>query len=238
MQQRTYIKNFKKNGYVVIRNFISKSSQDKLSKDLIFSFQKNLKLKSINEKNIHRILHNLERNSDYDGMYNSVKKFHQSNSFKNTVEKIVVFSNNIFKKKFKVINLGMAQGMNNSNRTSYKWHQEKSYYKNKNTLHFQFPILNKCNKKNGTMSVLKKSHLLGRVKKTKFFKKHNKSVSSKTPKNINKILKQFSEQFINLKKSDLILFHENLLHRSNKNFTNKVRFAGIVRVQERLNRVK
>ena len=40
MQRKTYKKNFEKNGYVIIRNFISKSSQDKLSKDLIFSFQK------------------------------------------------------------------------------------------------------------------------------------------------------------------------------------------------------
>ena len=85
--------------------------------------------------------------------------------------------------------------------------------------------------------MFEKSHLLGKDKKNKILKNIINLYHQKH-QNINKILKQFSEQFINLKKSDLILFHENLLHRSNKNFTNKVRFAWNCKSSRKTNRVK
>ena len=57
----------------------------------------------------------------------------------------------------------MAIGLNdNLKRISYDWHQEKPYYSDITTIHFQFPILNQCTKKNGTMSVLSGSHKIDR----------------------------------------------------------------------------
>ena len=43
--------------------------------------------------------------------------------------------------------------------------------------------------------------------------------------------KYFKEKFLNMNIGDVCIFHENLIHRSNINKTNKVRFAGINRQQ-------
>ena len=58
-----------------------------------------------------------------------------------------------------------------------------------------------------------------------------KSVYSYTPKNIRKIEKKFTENSINMNIKDIVVFSENVLHRSNKNLTNKIRFAGTIRHQ-------
>lgn len=44
-------------------------------------------------------------------------------------------------------------------------------------------------------------------------------------------IKKFVEKFIIMKLKDIVVFDENVLHRSNKNLTNKIRFAGTVRYQ-------
>ena len=129
------------------------------------------------------------------------------------------------------INAGLNIGIKDSKRTAYRWHQEKPYYKNISTIHFQFPILNAFSKKNGTMSVLSGSHKLGFIKKTITSQQHKKSVYSYIPKDIRKIEKKFVEKSIIMKLKDIVVFDENVLHRSNKNLTNKIRFAGTVRCQ-------
>ena len=79
------------------------------------------------------------------------------------------------------------------------------------------------------MSVLSGSHKLGFVKKITTSQPHKKSVYSYIPKNIKKIEKKFVEKAIIMKLKDIVVFDENVLHRSNKNLTNKVRFAGTAR---------
>ena len=129
------------------------------------------------------------------------------------------------------MNAGLNIGIKDSKRTAYGWHQEKPYYKNISTIHFQFPILNAFSKKNGTMSILSGSHKLGFIKKTITNQQHKKSVYSYIPKDIRKIEKKFVEKSIIMKLKDIVVFDENVLHRSNKNLTNKIRFAGTVRYQ-------
>lgn len=48
---------------------------------------------------------------------------------------------------------------------------------------------------------------------------------------INVIAKKFSEKFIYIKLGDLVMFDENVIHKSNINSTNKIRFVGIIRHQ-------
>ena len=43
--------------------------------------------------------------------------------------------------------------------------------------------------------------------------------------------KYFKEKFLNMDLGDVYIFHENIIHKSNINKTNKIRFAGIVRQQ-------
>jgi ectoine hydroxylase-related dioxygenase (phytanoyl-CoA dioxygenase family) len=88
-----------------------------------------------------------------------------------------------------------------------------------------------CARKNGTMSVLTGSHKLGFIKKIAKDQKHKKSVYSYTPVNINRIIKKFKEKFINMRLGDIVMFDENIIHKSNKNSSNKIRFVGIIRHQ-------
>jgi len=81
------------------------------------------------------------------------------------------------------------------------------------------------------MSILSGSHKLGFIKKTITNQRHKKSVYSYIPKDIRKIEKKFVEKSIIMKLKDIVVFDENVLHRSNKNLTNKIRFAGTVRCQ-------
>ena len=65
----------------------------------------------------------------------------------------------------------------------------------------------------------------------RIYKQKNPSVYSYIPKDIRKIEKKFVEKSIIMKLKDIVVFDENVLHRSNKNLTNKIRFAGTVRYQ-------
>lgn len=68
-------------------------------------------------------------------------------------------------------------------------------------------------------------------KEIKKDQKHDKSVYSYTPTNIKKFIKKFNEKFINMKLGDIVMFDENIIHKSNVNSSNKIRFVGIIRHQ-------
>ena len=168
----------------------------------------------------------------YDQLYKALKSYNKTIPFKNIAKRLNKYSKLIFKNNFKYAATGMAVGIGGSKRTSYEWHQEKPYYKNDSTIHYQFPILLPCNKLNGTMSVLVGSNRLGFIKRVNNKKLSKKSINSFIPKNINSIKSRFYEKFINMKLKDIVLFSENIIHRTNKNTSNKVRFAGIIRLKK------
>ena len=59
-----------------------------------------------------------------------------------------------------------------------------------------------------------------------------KSINSFVPKKINIFKKKYPEKYINLNLGDVCIFDENLIHKTNKNITNKIRFAGIIRLKK------
>ena len=81
------------------------------------------------------------------------------------------------------------------------------------------------------MSVLKGSNKLGFIREVTNKKLNKKSINSYVPKDIKKIKKNLPEKFINMHLKDIVLFDENLIHKSNENRTKKVRFAGVVRLK-------
>ena len=60
---------------------------------------------------------------------------------------------------------------------------------------------------------------------------HNKAVNTFVPKNIDKIKASHPEKYLNLSLRDLGLFDQNIIHKSNRNLTDKIRFAGIIRLE-------
>ena len=232
MKNRTYYKNkFSKNGYVIIRNFFNMKEIDLFESHLLRVYSKHLNV-NLNKKTIHSTVLEHENKKNYNTLYKALKSYCKTKPFKLTSVKLRKLSKLFFDNNYKHITSGMAIGMNKSKRTSYNWHQEKPYYKDISTIHYQFPIFNACKSSNGTMSVLAGSHNLGFIKKVNNIKLSKKSINSYIPKEIKTIKNKYSEKFINMNLKDIVLFNENLIHRTNNNISNKVRFAGIIRLRE------
>ena len=228
MDLNQYSYRYLTNGYCIIKNFLNKSELKQCRDEIIKSYKKELN-NQINYNNIDKLLHFHEKKKDWDKMYIALKNASKSAPFKKISKKFKSLSKKIFKLNTKTINVGYAIGMKATNRTSYDWHQEKSYYSQIETIHYQFPFFRSLNKKNGTMSFLEKSHILGTIKNLRNNKRHKKAISTLIPNDIKNIKNFCDEKFLNIKLGDVCIFHQNIIHRSNSNMTSKIRFAGIVR---------
>lgn len=219
-------------GYIVLKGILSKKDLDDCKKQLLISYKKIFN-KELDYKNLHVFLTKCERNKEWDKMYVAFKEVCKSKSFYNISKKLEIFSKNFFNVKTKPVTASYAIGIKNSKRTSYNWHQEKTYYSKikKDTFHYQFPFFEKCSKSNGTMSVLEGSHTIGRILDYTCSRKFKKGVPSYIPKDIKLMKKHFKEKYLNMDLGDICIFHENIVHKTNVNKTNKIRFAGIIRQQ-------
>ena len=81
------------------------------------------------------------------------------------------------------------------------------------------------------MSVLKSSHELGEIKKVKNIKLTKKSINTFKPSNIQKIKNKYVEKHITMNLGDACMFNENIVHRSNKNYSKMIRFVPIIRLK-------
>ena len=223
-------KDFNSKGYTILKNYLTLRERENFKKQIINLYNKKLD-KKINEKNLDKIITNYEKNGRYDELYKVFLEITKMSSFSKVSKRLKKLTKLIFDKKSKSITNGITIGIKNHNRTSYEWHQEKPYYKKISTLHFQFPIFRACNKSNGTMSVLSKSHKYGYINDVRNKILGKKHINSYIPKKINYYKKNHKERFINMNLGDMVIFHENLIHKSNKNNTNRIRFAGIVRLK-------
>mgnify|MGYP001350646088 CR=1 FL=1 len=221
---------YSKDGFVIVRKLLSKKEVTFFEKKLYSVYGKYLRV-VLNSNNIHKVIMKKEKEGSHDILYKCFKKYIKSQPFKEIESKFLKISKKIFKYNYKYLNSGMAIGIKKSKRTAYDWHQEKSYYRYKNTIHFQFPIIVPVKKNNGTMSVLKSSQRLGEIKNLKNIKLSKKSINTFKPVNINKIKKMYKEKFIEMNLGDVCIFHENILHKTNKNSSNKVRFVPIIRLK-------
>ncbi len=223
---------FENHGYVFFRKAIPSQKLKKLEKKLFLIYSKVLCI-NVNSKNFSDIIHDFEKNKRYEILYTAYQKFIKCSEFKDIAISIKKLYSKIYFKKASLLKTGVAIGLNNSTRTAYKWHQEKSYYNNFKTLHYQFPILNKCTKNNGTMSFLDKSHKRGFIKQSKNIKKGKSHINSYVPNNISILKKKYKIRYAQMNLRDIVMFNENIIHRSNPNLTNKVRLAGIIRLKYR-----
>ncbi len=229
-KKNKFVENYHNNGFYIVKKKIPLKQQNELE-NLFFSiYSKKLK-SNINRSNYSKKILEAEKNKNYDELYLAFQSYTKHKKYLKFSDFFLKFLKNKFRKKVKLINSGMAIGLNNSNRTSYKWHQEKPYYKSKKTIHIQFPLLSNCNKKNGTMSILKGSNKEGFLKNTINIKKGKKFVNSQVPKNIKHLIKKYKEVSIDMQRLDFTIFDENVLHKTNQNYSKKIRLASIYRFQ-------
>ena len=81
------------------------------------------------------------------------------------------------------------------------------------------------------MSVLEGSQKLGYIEDVVNEKINDKSINTFVPRKIESLKKTYTEKYLNMSLRDVGLFDQNVIHKSNRNITNKVRFAGIVRLE-------
>ena len=109
---------------------------------------------------------------------------------------------------------------------AWAWHQDYGYWYN---FCCPFPMMASCmiaidraTKENGCLQVIKGSHLMGRVE--------HKQVGEQTgadPERVEVALERLELVYVELEPGDAVLFHSNLLHRSDQNKSENPRWAFI-----------
>ena len=127
---------------------------------------------------------------------------------------------------------GYLLGIPTDTRLVYDFHQESNYMREfKEVFNFHFPLLRNSTRENGTMSVLAGSHKIGTVS----FEKKRVSQNSYTnlvPTEIEKIQSEFPEVHCILEPGDCVVFHKDLVHKSNFNASKLCRPVGTARLTQ------
>ena len=233
---KTNIKFFQKNGYLIIKNCISKKSIKQIQKSIYLRATKYLpKLNKIYSGNFY--------NSDFHA---NLLEFRKKNpqgfgSFYDSIQKNfllykILCESNLSKIISQIMKKDLSQiSFNGENvrmdapfdkKNSLGWHQDRAYYfQNRDGnrgLVCWLPLIN-ITPKIGPLKVCQKSHELGLIiTKKKKYKKKGYSDQFKIKNSLVKPYKIISP-FINT--SDVILFNKNTIHASGKNISNFFRFS-------------
>lgn len=107
---------------------------------------------------------------------------------------------------------------------AWEWHQDYGYWYNNGCL---FPDMGSCliavdraTKANGCLQVLKGSHRIGRVNHTTTGEQQGAD-----PQRVQAAIERFELVYCKLEPGDALLFHANLLHRSDKNESDNARWS-------------
>ncbi|MEA5579053.1 phytanoyl-CoA dioxygenase family protein [Anabaena sp. UHCC 0451] len=116
----------------------------------------------------------------------------------------------------------------NDTRSMWSWHQESTYdfLEEATGLNFCVPIFEQASQENGTMSILRGSHKLGKLP----FEKQIALNGSTTllPKGMETILADYEEIHFIADPGDMIGFHRDIVHRSNTNSSTRPRITAVV----------
>ena len=216
-KSRKEIKNFyEEHGWVLIKNTLKKEHISSIKKDLN-KVSKDLFNKSFEKTIIYLNKINKKKLYEFHKMINQMLSSSFINSEINNIFNIV---NNNRKPNFNIGSTFLL-GLPKDKRLVYNFHQESSYIKNiKDITNIHFPIFRKTNVKNGTMSALDKSHSIKSLPYEK------------------KIKKIFNEIYFRIDPGDILLFHKDLIHKSNYNFSNKPRVCFVGRFTQDTNIMK
>ncbi|NOR57827.1 MAG: hypothetical protein GQ474_04815 [Sulfurimonas sp.] len=222
------INDYNKQGFIVKKDFFSLEEISQFSKKLTqiieFFLKKNnlhsqeplhdgfIQLDKINHTDIHTI-YNIIRNSDALSCFVSSKK----------VFDIIgqLMSNDVDSPIYNMYHVSRMDPPQDE-RFLYKWHQE-SFYTIPNTKSIQLwaPLVEKSTKENGTIDVLIGSH----IKEIQHrIEKVPNGHEQKYLDDID-IKHKFETLKVELSPRDAVFFHPYLIHKSNHNIGNKVRYS-------------
>jgi hypothetical protein len=119
-------------------------------------------------------------------------------------------------------------GLPGDERLAYSWHQESSYMPTLPTVYTMWiPLFNSAVRENGAMSVLTGTHKLGNVGYSRIDKPQGYCDLFVDTK---ELIPKYPEHFCCVAPGGGILFDKDLVHRSNFNETENVRFSMVLRI--------
>jgi len=209
------VKAYHKDGYLIIKNFCSRQEIDKLYTTAIedSSISKNaLDLNDTTGKKTKLSLWFTPGNDVFGYLTRSERMVSAVAQLLDSDAPVCHFHSKLMQKEPKV---GGA----------WEWHQDYGYwYKNQ----FMFPdqlisvmiALTKANKENGCLQVIKGSHKLGRVNHGFSGEQVGADLVM-----VNNALKTMELVYCEIEPGDALIFHSNLLHRSEANLSSQPRWS-------------
>lgn len=209
------VKDYQRDGYIVLKNFFSKPEVDKLYSTALADdvMRKNaLDLNDQTGKKTRLSLWFTPGNDVFGYMTRSKRMVDAISPLMDGDAPVCHFHSKLMQKEPKV---GGA----------WEWHQDYGYwYKNQ----FMFPdqlisvmvALTKANKQNGCLQVIPGSHKLGRVNHGFAGEQVGADMEM-----VNNALKTMPIVYCELEPGDALVFHSNLLHRSEANLSDHPRWS-------------
>jgi ectoine hydroxylase-related dioxygenase (phytanoyl-CoA dioxygenase family) len=209
------IRDYRRDGYVILKKFFSENETDKMFKTAIEddAMRKNaLDLNDQTGKKTRLSLWFTPGNDVFGYMTRSARIINAVKALLDSESPVCHFHSKLMQKEPRV---GGA----------WEWHQDYGYwYKNQ----FMFPdqlisvmvALTKANKENGCLQVIKGSHKLGRVNHGFAGEQVGADMVM-----VDHALKTMPLVYCELDPGDALIFHSNLLHRSEANLSDKPRWS-------------
>lgn len=235
---KSLLKEYQDNGFVILRDFINKSKindlEDSIKSQILFHMKKHdIKIdsdfynKGIIEMNLIR-----KDKAKFDSIqviYNLIRKLPELYNIigdKDLIDKVRLLSGLEESQSPYIWESFCRIDPPKDNSFDLNWHQE-SYFTipNSNSVQLWAPIINKVDLRNtGTMSAIKKSSKLGEQQHY-IITKHNYVHEGIKDDQVDMLgLEQVNFE---MNPGDILLFHENLIHRTYHNTGSKVRFTMI-----------
>ena len=109
---------------------------------------------------------------------------------------------------------------------AWAWHQDYGYWYQNGVLTpnlvSAFIAVDPATKQNGCLQVIKGSHLCGRIEHTL-----TGDQAGANPERVDAIMNRMEHQWIEMESGDVLFFHSNLLHRSDRNCSESPRWSMI-----------
>lgn len=209
------VESYKKDGYVIVKNFLEKKEVDKLYKIAIADDTLRKHAFDLNDMSGKKTKLTLWYTPGNDA-YGLLTK---SNRMVNSVDKLLDGKSSVCHFHSKLMQKEPKVG------GAWEWHQDYGYwYKNE----FLFPdemmsvmvAISDANKENGCLQVIKGSHKMGRIEHG--FAGEQVGASQHY---VDLSLKTMELVYVEIDAGDALFFHSNLLHRSEANLSEKPRWS-------------
>ena len=119
-----------------------------------------------------------------------------------------------------------------STRLTWGWHQESTYdVFDGNGVNFCLPIFERATRENGSMSVLRGSHVMGKLP-FDTVREHENGATTLVPKRIEEFEREFEEVVFEADPGSVVMFNRHLIHRSNHNRSPRPRITAVIRFMQ------